>query len=218
MKKIIGLLFVFTFLSCRPTYYATTTSNELLDIEKEKDTNALVNVKRYSRDLVFDMKYATADNFLKKKVYPCEVCLLRVKTVKKLLQANKEFLEKGYRIKLFDCYRPIAIQKEMWKLVPNSNYVANPKTGSMHNKGNAVDVTLVDVNGVELPMGTAFDYFGEEAKHSYQNLPDTVIANRKWLKLVMEKNNFSSLNTEWWHYSLKGSKSDKVSNQKWECP
>jgi D-alanyl-D-alanine dipeptidase len=204
-------------LSCKSTQLNSKKSPVLLDIAKETDDNAFVNLKNYSNDFVYDMKYATDDNFLKEKVYPCAECFLRVKTVKSLLEANKMFLAKGYKIKLYDCYRPKAIQKKMFQLVPDANYVANPKKGSIHNRGGAVDISLVDFNGIELDMGTKFDFFGKEASHNYLSLSDTVLANRKILKEIMLQNNFKSFDSEWWHYNLNGSNTDKVENLKWKC-
>lgn len=226
MKKRI-LLFVIalsyciasllTLVSCKSTYLNSKKSPILLDITNEADSNAFVNLRNYSNDFVFDMKYATADNFLKEKVYPCDECFLRVKTVKALLEANKSFLKKGYKIKLYDCYRPKAIQKKMFQLVPDPNFVANPKKGSIHNRGGAVDISLVDSLGVEVNMGTKFDFFGEEASHNYQNLSDEILANRKFLKEIMLQNNFRIFESEWWHYNLNGSNKDEVSNKKWSC-
>jgi D-alanyl-D-alanine dipeptidase len=204
-------------LSCKSTQLNSKKSPVLLDIAKETDDNAFVNLKNYSNDFVYDMKYATDDNFLKEKVYPCAECFLRVKTVKSLLEANKMFLAKGYKIKLYDCYRPKAIQKKMFQLVHDANYVANPKKGSIHNRGGAVDISLVDFNGIELDMGTKFDFFGKEASHNYLSLSDTVLANRKLLKEIMLQNNFKSFDSEWWHYNLNGSNTDKVENLKWKC-
>jgi len=208
-------LIVLTLISCKSL--TSVKSPVLLDINKEKDSNAFVNLRNYSKDFTFDMKYATVDNFLKKKVYPCDECFLRVKTIKALLAANTSFLEKGYHIKIYDCYRPRSIQKKMWKIVPDANYVANPKKGSIHNRGGAVDISLVDSNGIELDMGTKFDYFGKEAAHDYLNLPEQVLVNRKFLKETMLQYNFKSFDSEWWHYNLNGSSKDEVSNQKWHC-
>lgn len=226
MKKIIPLLLIsllicfassLMLVSCKSTQLNSKKSPVLLDIKKETDSNAFVNLRNYSNDFVFDMKYATADNFLKEKVYPCDECFLRVKTVKALLEANKSFLDKGFKIKLYDCYRPKSIQKKMWKIVPDANFVANPKKGSIHNRGGAVDISLVDLNGKELDMGTKFDFFGKEAAHNYLNLSDTILTNRKFLKEIMLQHNFKSFDSEWWHYNLNGSNKDKVSNQKWSC-
>ncbi|WP_293892865.1 M15 family metallopeptidase [Flavobacterium sp.] len=226
MKRIIYILFLsflicfsssLTLVSCKSSHLSAKKSPILLDITKEIDSNTFVNIRNYSNDFVYDMKYATADNFLKEKVYPCDECFLRVKTVKALLEANKSFLTKGFRIKLYDCYRPKSIQKKMWKIVPDANFVANPKKGSIHNRGGAVDISLVDSLGVEVNMGTKFDFFGEEASHNYQNLSQEILDNRKFLKEIMLQHNFKSFDSEWWHYNLNGSNKDKVSNQKWNC-
>ncbi len=217
MKKILGIVSVCMLLSCKSTQLSSTKPATLLDIATEQDSNAFVNLRNYSKDFVFDMKYATADNFLNEKVYPCDECFLRVKTVKALLAANKAFLDKGYKIKIYDCYRPKSIQKKMWKIVPNPDYVADPKKGSIHNRGGAVDISLIDFNGKELDMGTKFDFFGKEAGHNYLNFSEEVLANRRLLKEIMLQHNFKPFDSEWWHYNLNGSKKDEVSNQKWNC-
>ena len=176
-----------------------------------------VNIKDYSSDFVLDMKYATNDNFLNKKVYDCESCFLRLKTVKSLITANNQFLKKGFKIKLFDCYRPVDVQKKMWKIMPNAKYVANPAKGSIHNRGGAVDLTIVDKNNLEVDMGTKFDFFGPEAAHDFQNFDKKIIENRKFLKKGMQKANFDAIESEWWHYNLQGSKKDALSNFTWTC-
>jgi zinc D-Ala-D-Ala dipeptidase len=176
-----------------------------------------VNLKDYSADFVYDMKYATEDNFLKAKVYDCAECFLRLKTVKALVKANTKFMRKGYRIQLFDCYRPLDIQKRMWQIVSNPDYVADPAKGSIHNRGGAVDITLVDINGKALDMGTPFDFFGPEASHNFDNLPDEVKKNRVLLKRIMQQNGFISFDSEWWHYNLQNASKEKVANTKWNC-
>jgi D-alanyl-D-alanine dipeptidase len=176
-----------------------------------------VNLKDFSLDFVYDMKYASSDNFLNEKVYDCGECFLRLKTVKALVKANEIFKKQGLRIKLFDCYRPLDIQKKMWKIVSNPEYVADPAKGSIHNRGGAVDITLVDKNGKELDMGTQFDFFGIEASHAYTKLPQNIKSNRQLLKKIMTANEFNSFDSEWWHYNLKSGLQDKVSNEKWLC-
>jgi D-alanyl-D-alanine dipeptidase len=105
----------------------------------------------------------------------------------------------------------------MWTIVSDPKYVANPATGSIHNRGGAVDITLVDANNMELDMGTKFDFFGEEASHNFKNLPDAVLKNRKLLKKILTKSGFQSLDSEWWHYNLKGAKRMPISNFTWKC-
>ena len=176
-----------------------------------------VNLKDYSTDFVYDMKYATEDNFLKAKVYDCAECFLRLKTVKALVKANKKFIRKGYRIQIFDCYRPLDIQKRMWQIVSNPEYVADPAKGSIHNRGGAVDITLVDSNGIALDMGTSFDFCGPEAEKKKKKLSEEVKQNRILLKRIMQKSGFIPFNSEWWHYNLNNASKDRVSNTKWNC-
>jgi D-alanyl-D-alanine dipeptidase len=204
--------FYFLFLS----FIVTTSKFQAQNIETITDTT-FVNLKDYSSDFVYDIKYATKDNFLGAKVYDCAECFLRLKTVKALLNANSKFIQKGYRIKIFDCYRPLDIQKKMWQIVSNPDYVADPAKGSIHNRGGAVDITLVDSNGDELDMGTSFDFFGPEASHNFNNLTDKVRKNRALLKEIMEKSNFIPFNSEWWHYNLINTSMDKISNVRWKC-
>ncbi len=209
------ILSVFFFLvSCNAQKGISKNSSE--NESKINDTT-FVNLKEYSNDFVYDMKYATSDNFLKSKVYDCAECFLRLKTVKAMIEANDSFMKMGYKIKIFDCYRPLDIQKKMWKIVPNPSYVADPSKGSIHNRGGAVDISLVDSKDKDLDMGTPFDFFGIEASHNYSNLSQEIIKNRVLLKKVMMDNGFKSFDSEWWHYNLKSALNDKVSNSKWKC-
>jgi D-alanyl-D-alanine dipeptidase len=212
--KPIVFIFLFLILTSCKSQSLMVDSKSIIEVS---DTT-FVNLKEYSNDFVYDMKYATNDNFLKSKVYECAECILLLKTSKALIEANNKFLKKGYRIKIFDCYRPLDIQKKMWSIVSDSKYVANPQKGSAHNRGGAVDITLVDaITGIELVMGTPFDFFGIEASHSYLNLSKEIKENRKLLKSIMKSKNFNSLDSEWWHYNLKTALKDKLSNKKWNC-
>lgn len=227
--KTASFYFCLFIISCKPKENITTINPnskiipvveipkiEINNVEEISDSS-FVNLKKYSSDFVYDMKYATSDNFLNAKVYDCAECYLRLKTVKALVEANTKFMKMGYKVKLFDCYRPHDVQIKMWKIVPNPNYVANPAKGSIHNKGGAIDITLVDLSGKELDMGTAFDYFGEKASHNFGNLSDEIKSNRKLLKNGMIASKFNSFDSEWWHYNLAAGLEDKVSNFKWKC-
>ncbi len=227
-KLQVGALFLFMIPFVTFTNHIQYPVNKLLPVlifflsasisaqELPSDTT-FVRLKDYSNDFVYDMKYATEDNFLKVQVYDCAECYLRLKTVKALITANEKFLKLGYKIKLFDCYRPLSVQKKMWKIVSNPEYVADPAKGSIHNRGGAVDITLVDETGTELDMGTAFDFFGKEAAHNYDGLSKEILKNRKKLRKIMLKSGFKSFDSEWWHYNLSGSNKDPLSDFKWEC-
>jgi D-alanyl-D-alanine dipeptidase len=218
MTFYIKPLFLFCTIFC---LYSCKSQTVITDVEMKNhpvvNDTTFVNLKDYSKDFVYDMKYATSDNFLKAKVYDCAECFLRLKTVKAMIEANAKFMKMGYKIEIFDCYRPLDIQKRMWKIVPNPSYVADPSKGSIHNRGGAVDITLVDFNGKTLDMGTPFDFFGKEASHNYQNLSQKIKDNRELLKTTMIENGFNLLESEWWHYNLKSALNDKVSNAKWNC-
>jgi len=225
----IMLLLSTLFLSCKSTQnttYKTPESTKAISRQSVKNSKqpapivndtTFVNLRAYSADFVFDMKYATKDNFLKSKVYNCAECYLRYKTAKALIKANDSFMKLGYQIKIYDCYRPLDIQKKMWKIVSNPMYVADPAKGSIHNRGGAVDISLVDSKGKELDMGTAFDHFGIEASHDYKQLPAKAIENRELLKKIMTDNDFISFDSEWWHYHFKDAAKDPLSNFKWKC-
>lgn len=176
-----------------------------------------VRLKDLSSDFVYELKYATPDNFLKQAVYDCGECYLRKSTAEALVKANEAFKQLGYRIKLFDCYRPLSVQKKMWKILPGTHYVANPAKGSKHNRGAAVDLTLVDAEGKELYMGTPFDFFGKEAHHTYTEHSKEVLENRKLLKETLNKYNFKSIYSEWWHYEYRPEMQSKVENFEWQC-
>ena len=177
-----------------------------------------VRLPDYSGDFEYDLRYATTNNFLEAQVYECAECYTRAKTARALLEANAEFMSMGYRIKFFDCYRPNSVQYKMWEIVPNPQYVANPVKGSIHNRGGAVDITLVTLDGSPLDMGTDFDYFGKRAYHDNTELPEEILENRRILKETMEKHGFWSIRTEWWHYNLATASRDPIANFTWPCP
>lgn len=179
--------------------------------------STFVRLADYSTHFEYDLRYATENNFLKAQVYECAECYLRAKTAKALIAVNKEFIKKGVKIKFFDCYRPNSVQYKMWEIVSDPQYVANPVKGSVHNRGGAVDITLVNLKGEELAMGTDFDFFGWKAYHDNYSLPKKVLENRKLLKETMEQYGFNSIRSEWWHYNLQGAHQYKVANFNWDC-
>ena len=149
---------------------------------------------------VLDVKYATKDNFTGEILYDCGRVLLRKKVAEDLVKAHQIVKAKGYRMKIYDGYRPLAVQWRMWEKTPNKNYVADPRKGSMHNRGCAIDLTLVDAAGNELDMGSPFDFFGKEAHLDFPHSKQ-VRENRRILQDAMKSNNFRTIKTEWWHFS-----------------
>ncbi|MCC5943682.1 MAG: M15 family metallopeptidase [Bernardetiaceae bacterium] len=166
--------------------------------------SAMVELVRWDSTFVLDIRYATADNFMNKAVYPCGKCLLRKEVAMALMEAQKEFMTMGYRIKIYDGYRPLSVQWDLWNSTDQKQYVANPRYGSNHNRGTAVDLTLINAETLEeLPMGTDYDFFGKQAHHSYQQHTKEVLENRILLKNTLRKYGFSPFSREWWHYDYK---------------
>jgi len=164
-----------------------------------------------------DIRYATSNNFVNEVMYDCGKCFLRSEVADQLLQIRDELQKKNLGIKLFDCYRPAPVQEKLWEKVPDASYVTPPWRGSQHNRGAALDLTITTATGEQLDMGTAFDYFGEEAHHTYDRHSAEIQANRTLLKSLMEHYGFSSIRTEWWHYSIASMKGLAVSRWEWTC-
>jgi zinc D-Ala-D-Ala dipeptidase len=165
------------------------------------DKNDLIDLRKIAPNIRQDIRYATTNNFMHRKSYPVSRCLLRAKVAEQLKKAQIELEKKNIGLKVFDCYRPLSIQKQMWKILPDSRYVANPAQGSRHNRASAVDLTLVDLKtGKEKEMPSGFDEFSKRAHMDYAAASSIAKTNRKLLKTVMEKYGFKSMPTEWWHY------------------
>ncbi|HET9449909.1 MAG TPA: D-alanyl-D-alanine dipeptidase [Aggregicoccus sp.] len=163
----------------------------------------LVEARSQVKDLVVDLRYATKDNFLKRAVYPANArCLLLPQAAERLAQAARLLRAQGFRLKVYDCYRPRAVQWEMWKLYPRPGYVADPRKGSNHNRGAAVDLTLVTEGGEAVEMPTPFDTFTRAAHQGYAGGSAQSRANRERLRAAMEASGFKPNRMEWWHFDL----------------
>jgi D-alanyl-D-alanine dipeptidase len=161
----------------------------------------LVELKKIVPTVCLQIRYATTDNFTHHKVYDSDRCFLRRGTSTKLKAVVEELQPAGLAIKVWDGYRPLSVQKIFWSLVPDERYVANPAKGSRHNRGAALDLTLIQLNGCrELRMPTPHDDLTERAHRDYMNLPAEAIVNRKRLEDVMTRHGFIGLPTEWWHF------------------
>lgn len=160
----------------------------------------LVLVSDLDSTIVIDLPYATQNNFVGKVLYDTTLCYLRRSVAERLIRVQKRLQRQGLGLKIWDGYRPRSVQWKMWQLVPDPRYVADPEKGSRHNRGAAVDVTLVDSAGYELPMPTYFDDFTEKAHRDYKNLPENLIRNRAILSAAMQAEGFIPLSSEWWHF------------------
>lgn len=160
----------------------------------------LVLAREIVPNLAEDLKYATTDNFMKRKLYDDPNCYLLRETAEKLALADKDLSKRKpeFKLKVWDCYRPMIIQKEMWKEYTNTPYVANPKT-ARHPRGRAVDITIVDADGKELEMPTKYDDFTPKARPNAPTTPKAA-ENRELLRSVMVSAGFTGVTSEWWHF------------------
>jgi zinc D-Ala-D-Ala dipeptidase len=163
----------------------------------------LLDLKKIVPGITLDLRYATRNNFTKTILYKtAPTTYMRTQPARTLARIQAQLRLKNYGIKVFDAYRPHAATRLMWELVKDERYVASPVKGSNHNRGLAIDMTLVDLKtGKELDMGTGFDNFTDTAHHSFTGLSAQVLENRRYLKSIMEANGFKAFDTEWWHYS-----------------
>lgn len=185
----------------------TGSPQALSEQVKQDSTKRMVELKTLLPRLVYDLRYASTNNFMHRLMYPSNtnITFMRLPAAMALQKVQTELNAKGLGLKIFDAYRPYSVTVKFWELVKDERYVANPAKGSGHNRGIAVDLTIIDLKtGKELDMGTGFDNFSDTAHHAFTHLPESVLANRTLLKATMEKYGFKAFDTEWWHYFLAG--------------
>ncbi|MFA5833524.1 MAG: M15 family metallopeptidase [Bacteroidota bacterium] len=192
MKQSLCVWISFVCISCGST---EPIKNPRLEI---------VDLLSIDSSFVLDIRYATDNNFTKRVLYPAAKAKLRREAAESLASVQRELKSKNLGLKIYDGYRPLSIQWKLWEVVPNEDFVANPKKGSKHNRGAAVDLTIVDSLGSELEMPTGYDDFTEKASHDFLNISESALQNRALLKDVMTRHGFLPIKSEWWHYDFHG--------------
>jgi D-alanyl-D-alanine dipeptidase len=208
------VLFIFLTAFAHTCIAQQTTDTTLFVTSKYKlykrqvqddNTKKMVELKTVMPNLKYDLRYATTNNFMHRMMYPenTTVTFLRLPAAVALQKVEQELNSKGLGLKIFDAYRPYSVTVKFWELIKDERYVANPAKGSGHNRGIAVDLTIINLKtGQELNMGTGFDNFTDTAHQTFTNLPETILQNRNLLRTTMEKYGFKMFDTEWWHYFL----------------
>ncbi len=211
MKKLLLLLLVSVFsetYSQLKNPYGLEVINEYSIYKKsvELDKNKqLIEIKKHIPTIKLDIRYAGKNNFAKQAVYKQARAFARLPVVDALENVQDELKKSGYGLKIFDGYRPYSVTVKFFAIASDKTFVANPKDGSRHNRGCAIDLTLIDLRtGKELEMPTPYDSFAAEAASDFNNLPAKIIQNRKLLRDTMEKHGFRVLNNEWWHFDFIG--------------
>ncbi len=162
----------------------------------------LIEVTPEAHGVVLDLAYATPDNFTGAAVYKRAACYLHAEALAKLERARDLAAAQGLGLKIFDAFRPAEAQWVLWHHTPNPEFVADPRRGSPHGRGAAVDLTLLDPEGRELDMGTPFDDFSPQAHHARTDVSPEAQRNRALLLGLMSAAGWDFYMNEWWHYQL----------------
>ena len=179
--------------------------NQYLVSVKTNPNNELVEIKKAIPNITLDIRYATKNNFMKQVMYKQARAFARKPVVESLKKIQKELNKKGYGLKIFDGYRPYATTVEFYKKASDKNFVANPAKGSKHNRGCAVDLTIINLKTrKELMMATSYDSFSAAAAANYEPVSKEVRTNRNFLITTMKKYGLNVLENEWWHYDFVG--------------
>ena len=153
--------------------------------------------------LVLEIRYATEQNITGKKIYTDKRAWLREETIRKLAQVARELEEKGYRLVLWDGWRPASAQKALWAAKPDGRFLTPPNRISRHTRGTSVDVSLADRNGKNLEMPSDHDEFTDRADEDFSDVPKEVAQRARLLRTAMFRAGFSGVPDEWWHYDLR---------------
>jgi len=153
--------------------------------------------------LVLEIRYATEQNITEKKIYADKRAWLREETIRKLAQVARELEEKGYRLVLWDGWRPASAQKALWAAKPDGRFLTPPNRVSRHTRGTSVDVSLADQNGKIVEMPSDHDEFTDRADEDFSDVPKEVAQRARLLRKAMFRAGFSGVPDEWWHYDLR---------------
>jgi len=153
--------------------------------------------------LVLEIRYATEQNITGKKIYKDKRAWLREETIRKLAQVARELEEKGYRLVLWDGWRPASAQKALWAAKPDGRFLTPPNRISRHTRGTSVDVSLADRNGKIVEMPSDHDEFTDRADEDFSDVPKEVAQRARLLRKAMFRAGFSGVPDEWWHYDLR---------------
>ncbi len=215
MKQSCLLIFAcFCSLPAAAQYkYGLTPMNYSAYAESVKgdDTRQLIDLEKYVPGIVLDIRYATTNNFTGGKIYDEARAYARKPVADALLRIQEDLRKQGLGLKIFDAYRPYRATVKFYEVYGDTTYVASPYRGSRHNRGCAIDLTLIDLGtGKELKMPTGYDSFTKQAWPSTPVRDEEARNNRKLLIDAMEKHGFRVNSSEWWHFDFIGWKKFEV--------
>ena len=187
------------------------TRSAYLQSVKTDPARELIDLEKYVPGIVLDIRYATTNNFTGEKIYEQPKAYARKPVADALQRIQADLKEQGLGLKIFDAYRPYRATVKFYEVYGDTTYVASPYRGSRHNRGCAIDLTLIDLRtGKELKMPTGYDSFKKEAWPSTPVRDPEARKNRQLLISAMEKHGFRVNSSEWWHFDFIGWKKFEV--------
>ncbi|MBL0743218.1 M15 family metallopeptidase [Chryseolinea lacunae] len=188
-----------------------TTLEEYKKTVEANPEKQLINLEKFVPGLVLDIRYATTNNFTGEKIYNLARAYARRPVAESLKRIQADLKKQGLGIKIFDAYRPYKATVKFYEVYHDTTYVASPYRGSRHNRGCALDLTVINLKtGEELQMPTGFDSFKKEAWPTSPVSDPVILKNRTLLIKAMEKHGFKVNGSEWWHYDFIGYKKYEV--------
>src|SRR5476651_2084752 len=209
--KFLSAIFILSFICLNASAQDYRDSLHVIGVSAYKKQiklspeKQLVEIIKIVPAIQLDIRYATLNNFMHQRMYTQARAFARLPVVKALQAVEAELALQGLGLKIYDAYRPYAVTVQFYKKASDKNFVADPKKGSKHNRGCAIDLSLINLKtGKELDMPTPFDSFKAQAAADYPNLPALELQNRLTLKTAMEHHGFRVLSNEWWHFDFTG--------------
>lgn len=221
MKKLFSICVFVGLVSSFPQQLVTNkyglevvdNAENYAELISQDSTKILFDLEDFIPGIITDVRYATDNNFYGSPVYSEEKIFLRSTAAQALLLVQNELKEQNKSLKIFDAYRPYSVTVLFYEKIKDTNFVASAYTGSRHNRGCAIDLTIVDIaSGKELKMPTEYDDFTERAASDFMDITEDEKANRELLHSIMIKNGFVPLRSEWWHFDFRDWKKFEITD------
>ena len=213
-KQLIFISLLFLSFSAQSQYkygLIPMAHDAYVSSVRERPEKQLIDLEEFIPGIILDIRYATANNFTGERIYDAAKAYARKPVAEALKRVQEDLAKHRLGIKVFDAYRPYRATVRFYEVYGDTTYVASPFRGSRHNRGCAIDMTLVDLNtGKELKMPTGYDAFTRAAWPSTPVSDPEIRKNRNLLIQAMEKHGFRVNSSEWWHFDFRGWKNFEV--------
>jgi zinc D-Ala-D-Ala dipeptidase len=214
-RQVLVGLSLLPLTACEPE---KPPAQKRVELPPEK-LSGLIELNRLDPSIKLDIRYATRNNFTGRVLYSQARAFLMAEPAAALVRSHQRARKEGFGLTIFDAYRPWHVTKLLWDETPRSQrgFVANPKDGSKHNRGSAIDLSLHDLKtGQLVEMPTAYDDFTRRAYRDFEPVTSAARLNRERLERWMEAEGFTGIRNEWWHFDWKAWRDYPILDQPFE--